>query len=986
MISSMVRHLTSPAFVGREAQLDALLGLARADGPAVALVGGEAGVGKTRLVSELMQHAEADRTLCVVGGCLEFGEQVFPLAPAAAILRSLSERVDATTLDHILGAARTELSRLVPEFVDTPAAGDPLPSHRLFELLLGALNRMTHLGRVVLVIEDLHWADASSLDLFGFLARLLRGPVLMVGTYRSDELHRQHPLRPLLAEVRRATHPEDISLGPLSRAEVAELIAGLTDRPADGRLAAEVHRRSNGNPFYAEELIAAGEERSVPGTLRDVVLGRATSLGEDAFRLLCVAAAAGGIDDLDAVSSVAGLPADTASVLLPDIAANGLLVPDGTGWRFRHELAREVFEDQLLPGDRTRVHAGLADQLRERRPDQAGRISRHLWWAGDQPRALEWSIRAARSAEQVGAMAEAQVSYERALDVWDHVPDAADRVDWSRANLLLTAAEAAFRAGRHPRAVDLVQRAIDELAGDPVAQGGAWMQLVPYLWMAGRPGVREAMTRALELVPASPSLERAWVLATSGLVHLWQGQPAEAKTVSQEALEVVRAVGDAGVESQRVQAWARNVFAAAEGWLGDPAAPDMLRQVLEQVREIGDPDQIGRAYVNLTAALGSHGRYEDVLTVAAEGEHVLADLGNRLGSGIVVTFNKQDALLHLGRWDELEAAATEMWDAADLAAHSGFLLTYGMVQLRRGRLAGAREVFTASGSEHADGTQPEIRAAMSLGLVELAVHDRSWDEARALVERTFPMLLDSSPAAAAEVVAAGIAAEAERISLRPDHDASQARAVADRWLGQVRSAAQPLSDTALGAQLSAWLAQAAAERRRLDKQPDPDQWTQVATAWEGLKRPYDAAYAWLRAGEAVLLSAGIGDAGQRARAADLLKRAHDRAGELGAVRITEHAVTLARQARLQLGDPAPSPEPSVQDHPFDLTDREIQVLALLADGKSNGEIGAALFVSRKTASTHVSHILRKLGAGNRVEAAAVAHRAGLVGDVWARGQ
>lgn len=982
MISLVVRHLASPTFVGRQEQLEALLGLARSAEPAVALIGGEAGVGKTRLVEEFAKRAEAEGTLCLVGGCLAFGDQALPLAPAAAILRGLAERADVATLGRVLGRASGELSRLVPELADgVLESTEPLPSARLFELFLGVVHRLAAERRLVLVFEDLHWADTSSRDLFGFIARLMRAPVLLAGTYRSDELHRRHPLLPLLSELRRAAHPEDITLEPLRPQDVAELVAGLTGRPAAQERSAEIYRRSGGNPFYVEELAAHPGDvtGAVPDALRDVILSRATPLGEDAFHLLCAAAAAGGVDDMTIVSSVAGLSAEAGEGLLPDMVASGLLVACPSGWRFRHELAREVFEDQLLPGERAGVHAGLADRLLADRPDQPERISYHLWRAGDRARALEWSIKAARAAEELGASAEAQADYERALDVWDQAPDAAERAGMTHAGLRLAAADAARRAGRHGRAIEHIWRAIEELSSEPAAEGSAWLRLAPALWMAGQPGVQEAMVHALELIPAEPpSADRASALAWSGLIHLWQGQFREASSVSRDALEMASVLCETDLGSQRAEIWARNIYASTKGSLGDRAAPDLLRQVLDRARKVGDTDDIARAYVNLTHTLGQHGRHDEALAVATEGERVLADLGDRFGSGLLVTLNKLDALFRLGDWGDLEAAAIELEQVADLSLDSSFAVSnYARMLLRRGRMTEAREAFRDHARLLSDGTNQPLRGPVMVSLVELAVHDRSWSEARGLVERALPALLHSFPLDAAELVSAGIAAEAERVSVRPDPERADAHAVAERWLGQLHEAVEPFLGSAFDEQLDAWLAQAAAELRRLERNPAADQWTQVATAWRQQGRPYEEGYALLRAAEAVLIEAGVADVDQRARATDLLSRAQQQADELDATLLSDAAGRLARQARLSLDTGASDTSPATAERPFGLTDREIQVLELLAEGKTNGEIGAALFVSRKTASVHVSNILRKLGAANRVEAATIAYRSGL---------
>src|SRR6266508_1694870 len=246
MIGGVALRVTSPVLVGRvaeAAQLWAAFERAVAGSPATVVVAGEAGVGKTLLVSELLARARAHGALTLVGGCLDVGEGVVAYAPMVEALRPLGELLGPEELERVLAGARPELARLVPELgapvasvssrggsVGAEATGVLEPG-RLFELLLGVLHRLAERGAVLLVVEDLHWADRSTRNLLGFLVRNLRGGVALVLTYRSDELHRRHPLRGFLAELERSGRVERLELGRLGRRELGELLAGILGGP-----------------------------------------------------------------------------------------------------------------------------------------------------------------------------------------------------------------------------------------------------------------------------------------------------------------------------------------------------------------------------------------------------------------------------------------------------------------------------------------------------------------------------------------------------------------------------------------------------------------------------------------------------------------------------------------------------------------------------------------------------------------------------------
>jgi predicted ATPase len=446
MIGGVVLRVSSPVLVGRaaeHAQLWAAFERAQAGSPATVVVAGEAGVGKTRLVTELLGRVRAQAALGLAGGCLDVGEGVVAYAPVVEALRSLGAAVDPAELERVLGAARAELARLVPELgapveagvEAVPGAGALVPG-RLFELLLGVLHRLAERGPLLLVVEDLHWADQSTRDLLGFLVRNLRGGVALVLTYRSDELHRPHPLRPFLGELDRSGRTERLELGRLDRRDLAGLLAGILDEPAPPALLGEILARSEGNPFFAEELLAAHLEGTrLPSVLRELVLARVEALSEATQRVLQVAAVAGRRVDHELLAEVAAQPPERLVELLREAVTHHVLVAEGgsDAYAFRHALVQEAIYDDLLPVQRGPLHAAYARALAARiqrggrGAAELGRLAYHWYAAHDQGRALLASVQAGQAAEAAFALAEAVRHYERALELWEQAPEAAAR-------------------------------------------------------------------------------------------------------------------------------------------------------------------------------------------------------------------------------------------------------------------------------------------------------------------------------------------------------------------------------------------------------------------------------------------------------------------------------------------------------------------------------------------------------------------------------
>jgi DNA-binding CsgD family transcriptional regulator/tetratricopeptide (TPR) repeat protein len=993
----MAYQVLSGRFVGRTEELAWLGGLlARAAGgePLVALVGGEAGVGKTRLADELAAAAGGQGVRVLRGGCVPLGEEGLPFAPVIEALRGLADQLDPAGLAAVAGPARAELARLLPDLAGggeaaTGAAAAGASQGRLFELLLGLVERLAAEAPLLLVMEDLHWADRSTRDLLAYLATYLRsGRVLLVLTFRSDELHRRHPLRGLLGELGRNRRTRRLELARFGRAELAEQLAGLLGGEVPAGLAEEVYARSGGNPFFAEELLlAAGGvgPGALPPSLQEVLLARVVRLGSGTQQLLRVAAAAGPGATQPLLAEAAGM--DEAALLggLREAVDQQLLVPEagGDGFVFRHALVAEAVYGELLPGERVRLHTALAGALEvgleagDAPATRAARIAHHWSAAGDQPRALSASIAATAAAEQVYAFAEAQLQLERVLTLWDRVPDAEQRAGVDRVSVLARCAEAAYAAGDTARGAQLLREAlplVDE-ARQPQRAGLLYEQLARCLRALGDPDALAAQQQAVRLVRPEPSVERARVLGSLAQGLALVDRFEEAMGTAEEAVAIATQVGARAEEAN-----ARTALGGPLAQLGDAAgglaALEAARRLAEQAGEVV---VMARAIVNRTDLLLATGLLDEAATVALDGLREARRLGLARSFGPDLGCNATEALVALGRWDEAERVSREALELTPTgSAWVNLPLARAALELGRGdhgaagaRLQGVRRLLPAPVAE------AQVAGPLFGGLAELALWRGDPEQARQLVAEAVP-LVAANPRYAAPVYALGLRVEADRAELaRARHPGQPAPddATTAALLQRLRDAATGRAAAGLP-ELAAWHATALAESARRDGRPDPAAWAAAAAAWERLGQPYRAAYACFRQAEALLATTG-----DRDTAAGALRRAAEVTGRLGARPLDDEVKALAQRARIDLAPHAAAGATAAAGaapaERLGLTPREAEVLALVAAGRSNRQVAQALFISPKTVGVHVSNILAKLGVAGRVEAAAVAHRLGL---------
>jgi DNA-binding CsgD family transcriptional regulator/tetratricopeptide (TPR) repeat protein len=1006
MMGVVAQRVSSPVFVGRAAetaQLWATVERVLTGSPATVVVAGEAGVGKTRLVAELSARVRQLGAMALGGGCLDVGDGVVAYAPVVEALRPLGGLLGTEELERALGGARAELARLVPELgaPDSTSPGPPdeadvpVPG-RLFELLLGVLHRLAEGRGVVLVVEDLHWADQSTRDLLGFLVRNLRGPVALVLTYRSDELHRRHPLRPFLAELDRSGRAERLELGRLDRRELAELLAGILGEPAGPTLVDEILARSGGNPFFAEELLAAHREGvELSPALRDVLLARVEALPDAIQQVLQVAAVAGGRIDHDLLVEVAGQPPERLVELLRRAVAQHILVvkEDGDAYAFRHALVQEAIYEDLLPVQRGPLHAAYARALTARiqgrdrgaTATELGQLAHHWYVAHDQGEALLASVQAGQAAEASFALAEAVRHYERALELWEQAPSAAARSPLDRGALLQRAAQAASLAGTTTRAVALVEQALRETdtAAEPLRVGALLERLAHYQWIDGDSAAAMAtVQRAVATVPAQPpSPERARALAAHGQMLLLLSRLRAARSRCEEAVAVARQVGARAVEGH-----ARNSLGTALGKLGELEAGIVQ---LEQARRIAeqqsDPEDRYRAHTNLASILGRDGRYADAVAVELEHLALARGSGAMRTYGVVALADAAEALLWLGRFQEAERLLDQA-DELDLPARSSraLLPTRSLYRLWVGDLESARVDLTWLLQRSDVSVDPQYAAPGWSRLAAVATWEGRLEDARAAVVDGLARLSQvDDPELMIELCLAGLTAEAaiaERAAARRAQEAGgEATRIAAGLLERAHAAATA-DGVALARAARAKLATAEAEWSRAAGRHDPDRWAQAVGAWDQLGCPWPASYARWRQAEALL------DHGApRDQAAPVVRMAWATASRLAARPLLAGIESLARRARIRpeasaAGEPgAAAHEAAPPGEELGLTPREREVLALVADGRSNRQIAEELFISAKTASVHVSNILAKLGVANRAEAAVAAHRLGLSG-------
>jgi DNA-binding CsgD family transcriptional regulator/tetratricopeptide (TPR) repeat protein len=1029
MLAPVQTRSVSPVFVGRSGELDVLndaLSRAAVGEPQALLVGGEAGVGKTRLVEEFAEAARRAGAVVAVGGCVEIGADGLPFAPFSAALRALRRALPDEFAAATAGQ-EDELARLLPECGQgTAGRHDEEGTARLFELVARLLARVAADRTVVLALEDLHWADASTRHLLSYLLRTLRaGRLVVVATYRADDIHRRHPLRPLLAELDRLRTVRRLELARFTRDEVGRQIAGIQAREPDPGQIDAIFERSDGNAFFVEELAVAAHEGCRTGltdSLRDLLLVRVETLPDRAQNVARIVAEGGSTVEYRLLDAVARLPEDELiEALRAAVNAHLLLaVPDGDGYRFRHSLVREAVSDDLLPGERSRLNRRYAEALQADptlvpADELVMRLASYWYHAHDPAKALPAVLDASVEARRRRAYSEQLRLLERAMELWEAAPQevraALRPVDHTEVypsrpspapgpeprdgnpggrdpaaplcylDLLAEATVAGRYCGERERALKIAKRALrllEDEDGDPRRAAWFWVQRSRLVRSLGRGSGREELARAQELVRGLPPSEvHAEVLAhAAGWSALHVPGP-DAYRAAERAVEYARMVG-----ARETELKARQILGIL---MVDAGHIETGLTELSEVRDRALAEDIPTvaldAYVNLPSELEAVGRSREAVAIMAEGLRYARRQGLP-DTEAWIHGNLAESLLSLGRWDEADRASAEAGRIARGVAVKGVHATLrAELALARGDLAEAgRRLEAAHGYIGSREHVPQDHLPLARLAIALAVAENRPADALSHLEHAldvgfppgtqryaWPLLLTA--VSAVSVVSA--------VSTQTGSGADAAAAgPGARLADRIREAAKTLAAIAPVWQAHAlWLH---AELARAEGGSDPEGWSEAVAAFECLERPYDLARVRHRTAEA-LLAAG-GDA-ERDRAAELLRLAHAVAAHLGARPLADAVALLVRRARLPRTTAGATPDiPAGPADPLaalGLTGRERDVLRLVSAGRTNRQIAEELFISPKTASVHVSNILSKLGVSGRGEAAALAHRLGL---------
>jgi len=954
------RTPTTPLF-GRGRELDQLLasvGIGDSPSPAAVLLGGDAGIGKTRLLRELATRAREAGHRVLAGHCLDLGDSHLPFQPFVEAFSVLED----TERDE-LAAKVPALAPLLPWPTHDEAPG--VERTELFSSVVAGLDQLAVAQPILLVIEDVHWADGSTRHLIRYvLAQSFSEPVHVVVSYRADDLHRRHPLREAVAEWVRLPGVRRVELTPLPDTDVNALVLarGTGDLAAAGVKA--VVRRAAGNAFYAEELLDAGladVRAALPETLADLLLVRLDRLDDNARLVVRAASCSGGRVTDRVLAAVVGLPpAELDGALRSAIDHKILAQVGGDSYGFRHALLAEAVRDDLLPGERRRINHSYLDAL-DVEHGPAAEIAMHAAAAGQLRRAFVANVEAAEDAVRLAGYDEAAHHYEQALSLVDSAPEDTDVV-----GLVVAAADAVLTTGHLVRSLALLRDNRDQLSADaPVEDRVRLLVAIGNTAFYGSLDTEaaDASAEALRLIGDEKTVVRAEAEALGARVASDLRHDDEALERGELAAELAEQLGATHVAADVTATLTRLV--ARSGGANLDKARQRYADLVATSRADGNVVGELRGLHNLAFVLYNAGELDE-----AEAAFRLA-MGRAQATGRAWAPYGFDGRAFAaiicyvrGRWDDAVALASVGPDAPPMAAA---ILMGGSLQVAAGRGEVERladvEKFRSwwdndiamtvhSGCAlidlHGDSGDLQAAAAAHDDVVESL--DRVWGGDRFAARLRLTGLIVGQFASAAPDLA------------RSEHPPLLARAAElEVVVAEVIDGNPPF-----GPEGQAWQARVAAEVARLrwitgvdaPTETELEQvWRDAVDGFTAVGQPFEVARSQTRLAS-VLRALGKDDESRT-----LLASARETARALGArPLLAEIDEAGGRASKVEQG----------------LTPREREVLEQVSAGRSNGEIAARLFISTKTVSVHVSNILAKLEASSRTEAAAIAHRRGLL--------
>jgi DNA-binding CsgD family transcriptional regulator len=959
-------------FLGRQDHLELLrrVGQQVSTGhPALVVMRGEAGIGKTRLVTEFCSELAAAGWSVRIGGCTPLVGPTLAYGPWTAAFGAE---------DGPPWWAR-EAPEAGPEALQLEQLGE-----RALEVL--AHDR----APVALVLEDLHWADRSSMALLAFVVRGLRAArrVLIWVTARDEVAPGDDEgFELVLAELLRRDLAVAVPVGRLGAADVQELTVAIAGPVADAEWVRSVVRRSAGNPYVVRQLAVAGPTQQLPAALHAVLTSRLNQVGRE-VRAVVEAVALAGVPVPPRVleSTLAARPGSVDDAVQAGLRAGLLAVSADNRYEITHTLLAETAVQNLLPGRRERLHARLADAF-----DQHGSDGDHAAWlslvaqhrsaTGDRELAITALISAGRATSAAGAHPEAYQLLTRALALALRAADA-DR-ETTIPQLRRACATEAFWSGLPAEAVELLQLLLKEATLAPVEEADIRLELARALRAAGRG--RDAVGAAAEAYEAvrdaPPNVVVARTYAAHAAATMMTGRYRQVGPVVDAALAMLDRVLDGDVTA--VRSSLLNTLGVSLALLGDlERGAAMLRESIELGHAANSAEDICRGLNNLAFVLENTGHFEEA---AAESMRCITEArarGVEISAGGLAVCNALESLVCLGRWAEAEALVESAVDRPFpdevLAAvhHSAAQLALG-----RGDPAAAHQHLAAAERSALQVEAPQLHAQLGELRAEIALADHEPHTALHVVAETLAAVAASDDDAyLLQLVTVGLQAlnDLRRRPARLQGLAADeiARRADELW----RRTGQPLSpapaDQERSRLHSAETELCRLEYARLRDEDSAGGWGENAAAWSALRRRWMVGYASLRQAESILRI----DRSDRKSAAAALARAEESlAGLGGPVSLAEEIRALRRRARID--PPAPSEPPTGPAGvaaQLGLTTREGEVLVLLADGLTNRRIARALYMTEKTASVHVSHIMTKLQVSTRGEAAAAARRLGLL--------